>query len=450
MGVIQDAFPGESGTHGSWMARAVELGRRGWGRVHPNPMVGCVLVRDGIVVGEGWHGEWGGHHAEVEALRQAGEAAAKAVAYVSLEPCRHHGKTPPCTQALIEAGVARVVYGARDPGEVSGGGAEELRAAGLQVTGPLLSRSNARRENPAFFHDVPDRPWTVLKLALSLDGGIAPEDGRRAQLTGPAAVEEVHRLRAGVEGIVVGTGTMEVDDPLLTVRGPVAPRVPPVRIVVDLGGRLTPGIRVLHEGEAPVWLLAGPGASRTWRKAMEAEGARVLTVEGFGGGGSSRPAAGSAAASPDGGEPWRPSPADLLRRLREEGLGSLLCEGGGRFGSALLRSGAVDRLIHVVAPLVLGSGAVPGYPQGVQSFEGSPRGAKGEAAEGGAERRAPEPVLSGTAWVPGPVKRLGNDLWMEWDRGHGPEEGGPSRAEEGELAEGARGSRQDDPHREER
>jgi hypothetical protein len=216
---------------------------------------------------------------------------------------------------------------------------------------------------------------------------------------------------------------------------------------VDLRGRLTPGIRVLHEGEAPVWILAGPGAPRNWRRAMEAEGARVLTVEGPGGEGSSRPATGSAPGSPDGGKPRRPSPEDLLRRLREEGLGSVLCEGGGRFGSALLRSGAVDRLIHVVAPVVLGSGAVPGYPLGGPSLGSSHRAFVGETGKGGGGRREREHVPSGSAWVPGPVRRLGNDLWMEWDRSHGPE-GGPMDAEERQVASGPRGRVTDDPHRE--
>jgi len=359
-----------------WMERAVTLGRRGWGRVHPNPMVGCVLVRDGVLVGEGWHREWGGPHAEVEALAVAGAASEGAVAFVSLEPCRHRGKTPPCTRALLGAGVRRVVFGALDPGIRSGGGAEELRAAGVEVVGPLLSPAEARRENPAFFHHLPDRPWTVLKLALSLDGRISPAQGERAQLTGPEAMEAVHHLRAGVDGILVGTGTAAVDDPLLTVRGALVPRVPPVRIILDLKGRLGPGLRLLKGGGPPVWILTGPRSPPEWRERMESAGARILDVDGSG-------------VEED------PSPRDLLRRLRGEGIGALLCEGGGRWGSALVGAGAVDRLVHVIAPRFLGPQGVPGYPMGGEGT-GTP---------------APADL-----WVPGRMRRLGADIWMEWDQ----------------------------------
>jgi diaminohydroxyphosphoribosylaminopyrimidine deaminase / 5-amino-6-(5-phosphoribosylamino)uracil reductase len=376
------------------MELALDLARRGWGRVHPNPLVGCVLVRDGVLVGEGWHREWGGAHAEANALRQAGEAARGAVAYVSLEPCRHQGKTPPCTDALVQAGIRRVVFGAADPGKRSGGGASLLRLAGVEVTGPVLGPEEARRENPVFFHRFPDRPWTVLKLALSLDGGIAPAEGRRTRLTGEEASAEVHRLRAGMDGILVGTRTAEVDDPLLTVRGPVVPRVPPARIVLDLRGRLGPGMRLLREGDAPVWVLTGSDAPKEWRERMEAAGARIVVAETGGAG--------------------RPSPEGFLRTLRAEGIRALLCEGGGRLGTALLGAGAVDRLVHVLAPRFLGAGAVPGYP-------GTP--------DAGA-RDGMNDAVGTDPWMPASVRRLGDDLWLEWDRlGKGalsPGEGSPA------------------------
>jgi diaminohydroxyphosphoribosylaminopyrimidine deaminase / 5-amino-6-(5-phosphoribosylamino)uracil reductase len=382
-----------------WMERAVALGRRGWGRVHPNPMVGCVLVRDGVLVGEGWHREWGGPHAEVEALAAAGAAAEGTVAFVSLEPCRHRGKTPPCTRALLDAGVRRVVFGAPDPGIRSGGGAKELQGAGVEVVGPVLTPEEARRENPAFFHHLPDRPWTVLKLALSLDGRISPAQGQRARLTGPEAMEAVHHLRAGVDGILVGTETAAVDDPLLTVRGALVPRVPPVRIVLDLKGRLGPGLRLLQAEGPPVWILTGAGSPPEWRKRMEGAGARILEVD-------------------RGGVGEGPSPRDLLRRLRGEGIGSLLCEGGGRWGSALAGAGAVDRLVHIVAPLFLGPQGVPGYPTGTGGVEGAegtaPLGPRDLPPTGGVGRTGTPPT--GDLWAPGPVRRLGRDLWMEWDR----------------------------------
>jgi diaminohydroxyphosphoribosylaminopyrimidine deaminase / 5-amino-6-(5-phosphoribosylamino)uracil reductase len=358
-----------------WMDRAVHLGRRGWGRVHPNPMVGCVLVRDGAVVGEGWHALWGGPHAEVEALRSAGDAARGAVAYVSLEPCRHQGKTPPCTLALEAAGVRRVVFGAADPGVASGGGGEVLQALGIEVAGPVLSPADAHRENPVFFHRDPDRPWTVLKLAVSLDGGLAEGSGVRTPLTGDAANEAVHHLRAGVEGILVGTRTAQVDDPLLTVRGRVVPRVPPIRIVVDLAGRLSPNLRMLREGDAPVWIVTGAESAPGWRTQMERAGARVLVLGG----------------APDRGEAGA---LQILRRLRSEGVSSLLCEGGGRLAGSLLQGGGVDRLVHIWAPRVLGAGAVPAFPA--------------LGLGGGA----------GQQWRAGPQARLGGDLWVEWDRIH--------------------------------
>jgi len=360
-----------------WMERAVQLGRRGWGRVHPNPAVGCVLVRNGAVVGEGWHREWGGPHAEVEAIRNAGEAAPGATAYVSLEPCRHEGKTPPCTLALQRAGVRRVVFGASDPGAASGGGGEVLRSLGMEVSGPMLSEEEANRENPVFFHRDPDRPWTVLKLAVSLDGALAAGAGERTPLTGEEANQAVHHLRAGVEGILIGTRTAQVDDPLLTVRGPVVPRVPPVRVVVDLAGRLSPELRMLREGDAPVWIVTGEGSSKGWRRQMEGAGARVLPLSG----------------DPDRGASGA---RQLLGRLRAEGLSSLLCEGGGRLAGSLLHGGGVDRLIHIWVPRVLGGGGVPAF---------FPTGGNGEISP---------------TWRAGPLRRWGGDLWVEWDRALSP------------------------------
>ena len=365
----------------SHMERALELGRKGWGRVHPNPLVGCVIVKGGQVVGEGWHREYAGPHAEVNALEEAGEAARDATAYVSLEPCRHEGKTPPCTRALIQAGVARVVYGASDPGAESGGGGKELSAAGIQVQGPTLTPGEARRENPAFHHDDPERPWTALKLALSLDGRIAARPGERTTLSGPEAAREVHRLRAGFDAILVGTTTALVDDPLLTVRGPVAPRKPPVRVVLDARGRLTPGARVVREGDAPSWVLTSSGAPREWRRELEVVGVRLLEV------------------SSD-----REGRLDLcaaMARLREQGIRSLLCEGGGVLASTLLQEGLVDRIHLVVAARFLGAQGVPAFP-GVGA---APR--PGELDRLGQERE----------WRPDPrVRTLGSDVWITLDR----------------------------------
>ncbi len=355
------------------LQRAVALGRRGWGRVHPNPMVGCVIVQDGEVVGEGWHREYGEAHAEVAALRAAGEKARDATVYVSLEPCRHEGKTPPCTGALLEAKVAKLVFGARDPHPESGGGAEELAAGGIRVDGPLLTEREARRENPAFFHREPERPWTALKLAISLDGRIASRPGVRTAISGEAAGWEVQRLRAGFDAILVGTETVLVDDPLLTVRGPVEPRVPPIRVVMDARGRMSKGARLLNEGTSPAWVLTGSESPAAWRAGIEAAGGRIVDVPEV--------------------EKDRLALDIAFRTLRQEGVRSLLCEGGGVLGGALLEAGLVDRLYLVVGGAFLGRGGVPAFP-------GSP------PAEG--------------RWVPAePPRLLGDDLWVVFDREEG-------------------------------
>ncbi len=326
------------------LERAVELAARGWGRVHPNPMVGCVLVRDGEVVGEGWHGVFGGPHAETVALEAAGPRARGATAYVSLEPCRHEGKTPACTRALLASGVARVVFGASDPGGDSGGGGAELAEAGLAVTGPVFDDVRARRLNPAFHHRFASpRPWVALKLAASLDGGLAARPGTRTQLTGPEAQAEVHRLRAGFDGIVVGAETARVDDPLLTVRGEVQPRVPPVRIVLDPGARLSSDAALFRgDGGAPVWVFTRDDAPEGELERLEAAGASVHPTAFRG-----------------------PHELDLGRVLAfcgEAGLSAILCEGGGRLGAALERAGLLDRLYLFVAPRILGEGAIPAFP----------------------------------------------------------------------------------------
>lgn len=326
------------------LERAVALGARGWGRVHPNPMVGCVLVRDGEVVGEGWHGVFGGPHAETVALEAAGPRARGATAYVSLEPCRHEGKTPACTRALVASGIARVVFGAADPGADSGGGGAELAAAGIDVVGPVFDDTRTRRLNPAFHHRfASDRPWVAVKLAVSLDGGLASAPGLRTDLTGPEARSEVHRLRAGFDGIVVGGVTARVDDPLLTVREGVRPRVPPVRIVLDPGASLASDAAILRDAaDVPVWIFTRNDAPEAELERLEAAGASVHPTGARG--------------------PHELDLRGVLRYCREAGLSALLCEGGGRVAAALHRDGLVDRLYLFVAPRTLGDAAVPAFP----------------------------------------------------------------------------------------
>ena len=319
-----------------YMRRALELAAGGWGRVAPNPLVGSVVVRDGEVVGEGFHTEYGRPHAEVEALRAAGEAARGSTLYVTLEPCAHHGKTPPCTDAIIAAGVRRVVFAAPDPNPKAAGGCAVLEAEGVEVTRGVEMRA-ALDLNAPFFHGIagPERPWTELKLALSLDGRVADREGRSAWITGEEARAEVHRLRAGFGAIAVGIGTALADDPRLTVRGPVEPRVPPARVVFDRRLRLpTDGRLARTAREVPVWVVSAPDAPEERRLALEALGVRVL-----------------AAASLE----------DGLGELRRAGIVSMFCEGGAGLAGALLRAECVDRLHLFHGPLFLG-------PRGADPF----------------------------------------------------------------------------------
>ncbi|MDQ4079356.1 MAG: bifunctional diaminohydroxyphosphoribosylaminopyrimidine deaminase/5-amino-6-(5-phosphoribosylamino)uracil reductase RibD, partial [Gemmatimonadota bacterium] len=222
----------------AYMRRALVLARRGWGWTAPNPMVGAVVVRDDAIVGEGWHVRYGGPHAEVAALEAAGDRARGATVYVTLEPCAHTGKTPPCTNALIGAGVGRVICAMNDPNPMAQGGGAVLERAGIEVAFGL-EEGDAFELNAPIFHALTStRPWITLKLATSVDGGIADVSGRSQWLTGDRARRYVHRLRAGHEAVAVGVGTALADDPELTVRSGRRPRVAPARIVFDRRARL--------------------------------------------------------------------------------------------------------------------------------------------------------------------------------------------------------------------
>lgn len=333
----------------AFLERARALSHQGWGFVHPNPMVGCVLVRDGEVVGEGYHKEFGGPHAEIVALADALTRSEGATAYVTLEPCDHHGKTPPCSEALIRAGVRRVVFGAADPGAESGGGAGTLRAAGIDVVGPCWPDRVARSENPAFFHGARhDTPFVALKLAQTLDGRIAARPGHPTRITGSEAEREVHRLRTGFDAVMVGAGTALADDPRLTVRLSEPGRMPPQRIVLDPGAALSSESRLLQgTAEAPVHVFTRSDVREGELERLEAAGAHVHPVDG----------------APEG--------LDLgavMRVCSGLGIASILCEGGSRLAGSLMTAGIAKRLYLFIAPRTLGPGGVPAFgtdPEGL-------------------------------------------------------------------------------------
>lgn len=316
------------------MGRALALAWRGWGRVAPNPLVGAVVLRDGQVVGEGCHAEFGALHAEAEALRRAGAGARGATLLVTLEPCAHQGKQPPCTEALIAAGVRRVVVAAADPNPQAAGGAERLRAAGIVVDLGLRD-AEARAQNAPFFHRWTGarRPFVALKLATTLDGRIGDHTGRSRWISGDEARDFVHWLRAGYDAIAVGGHTARTDDASLTVRGEVEPRRPPQRVVFDRRGDLPETLALVRTArEIPTILLTEPHGPSSRLADLEDAGVIVHRSDTLGGG---------------------------MEALHSGGIGSLLVEGGGRLAGALLAEGLVDRYYWIQSPLWLGDSGIP-------------------------------------------------------------------------------------------
>src|SRR5687767_5046168 len=255
------------------MARALELAWRGWGRVAPNPLVGAVVLREGEVVGEGWHAEFGGPHAEPAALAAAGDRARDATLVVTLEPCGHQGKTPPCVDAILAAGIHRVVIAMADPNPVAVGGAARLRAAGLDVAVGLLA-DEAASQNAAFLHSirVDSRPFTALKLATSIDFRIADAAGRSRWVSGEPARQYVHWLRAGFDAVAVGLGTARADDPALIARGTPEPRLQLRRVVFDRNLELPLTLRLVTGSPASTTVIADPRAAADRARALEERG----------------------------------------------------------------------------------------------------------------------------------------------------------------------------------
>ncbi len=347
------------------MSRAIALAMEGGARAHPNPRVGCVIERAGRVVGQGSHERFGGPHAEVQALTEAGARARGATMYVTLEPCPHWGKTPPCADAVARAGMKRVLLASPDPSRrLRGKGISALRRAGVRVEYGLMSR-RAEELNPGFFQrQRTGRPHVILKMAQTLDGKIASRTGASRWITGPRARDLVHRLRGESDAVLVGGETVRRDDPLLTAHG-AGPN--PVRVVLSGSLNIKTSSKVFGP-EAPTWVMTKTGAPSVRQKKFEKIGAQVIPVTGVGG---------------------KADPRRILLALGKRGITQLLVEGGGRVASLFISAGFVDEVYLFVAPCFLGGEYAP------TSVEG-----KGWAAPG-----------EGPRLTRAEVKRIGDD-WL--------------------------------------
>ena len=329
-----------------FMALALALGRRGLGRTWPNPAVGAAIVKDGIIVGRGWTQPGGRPHAEIEALRRAGEAARGATLYVTLEPCSHYGKSPPCADAIIAGGVSRVVSALEDPNpEVAGAGHARLRAAGIAVD-IGVGADEARHDHAGHIRRMRDgRPHVILKLAVSADGKAGAPGRKPLAITGEAARDRVHLLRAQSDAIMVGIGTALADDPMLTCRLPGMEKYSPVRVVLDSALRLPPGSRLARSArDVPVWVVTGGEASRAAENALLREGVTVLR-----------------AAQSDG----RLDLAAVLKLMGARGVTRLMVEGGPTLGAALLAADLIDEAVLFQSSKVVGT-------DGVDALDGLP------------------------------------------------------------------------------
>ncbi len=334
-----------------FMGLALTLGRRGMGRVWPNPAVGCVIVKDGQIVGRGRTADGGRPHAETAALAQAGASARDATAYVTLEPCAHHGETPPCADALVAAGVARVVIATGDPDpRVAGKGTARLRDAGIVVDDGVLAEQ-AQRDHAGFLLRVKkNRPFVTLKLAGTLDGRIATASGESQWITGPEARRAVHMMRARHDAVMVGAGTVRADDPSLTVRG-LGITQQPVRVVVSRHASLPADAQLARTATiTPTWLCHGPNANAS---AWTDQGVKGLPC-----------AISHSQIDPDA----------VLQTLAEQGITRVFCEGGGMLASSFLAADLVDELVVFTAGMAIGAEGTPALAaMGIDRLESAPR-----------------------------------------------------------------------------
>ncbi len=323
-----------------FMQLSLSLGRRGLGRTWPNPAVGAVIVNNGEIVGRGWTQAGGRPHAEVEALRRAGELARGATLYVTLEPCSHHGKSPPCADAVIASRIARVVSAMEDPNpEVAGSGHARLRDAGISVDVGIEAAA-ARRDHAGHIRRMRDsRPEIMLKLAISADGKAAGAGGKRVAITGEAVRNHVHLLRAQSDAIVIGIGTALADDPILTCRLPGMAKMSPIRVVLDAGLRLPMQSRLAASaGETPLWIIAGKDAPAASETAVRERGGEVLRITEKQG---------------------RLDLREAVKLLGTRGITRLMVEGGPTVASALIEADLIDEAVLFHSPLVIGKDGVP-------------------------------------------------------------------------------------------
>jgi diaminohydroxyphosphoribosylaminopyrimidine deaminase / 5-amino-6-(5-phosphoribosylamino)uracil reductase len=315
------------------LRRALELAVRGEGFVEPNPMVGCVIARGAEIIGEGWHRRFGGAHAEIEALQLAGQRAAGATLYVTLEPCCHYGKTPPCARAVVAAGVRRVVVAARDPfPQVQGGGIAELQAAGLTVETGLLETEALRLNAPYLKLVRTGRPWVIAKWAMTLDGKIATCTGQSRWISNTQSREIVHKLRGRVDAVVIGRGTAERDDPLLTARPP-GPRTA-MRVILDSRASLDGGSQLLRTAhETPVMVVVGQESSPADRLRLGEAGCEVFVCDG---------------------QTHAERLGSLLAELGRRRLTNVMFEGGSRVLGSLLDAREIDEVHVFIAPKLVG------------------------------------------------------------------------------------------------
>jgi diaminohydroxyphosphoribosylaminopyrimidine deaminase/5-amino-6-(5-phosphoribosylamino)uracil reductase len=346
-----------------FMRLALELAKKGKGRTAPNPCVGAVLVRDGHVVGTGWHQKAGAPHAEAHAIADAGAACAGATLYVTLEPCNHTGRTPPCSQAVLAAGIRRVVVGMADPNPAAAGGADFLRSQGVAVEIGMLEQECRQLNYPFLKHSRTGLPWAVMKAGMSLDGRISRKRGQGGAVTGPESWQRVHELRNELDAILIGIGTALIDNPALTCR--LEHGRDPLRVVLDSQLRLPPDAKMLRqESEAATWIFCRKDASAEHRKALEQAGAVIHPID-----------------TDQNGQ------LDLHQALRDLGqadITSVLIEGGAAVHGAFLRAGLIDQAFLFLAPYFIGE-------KGTPLFTGS----------------APDVLLKGIK-----TEMLGNDLLL--------------------------------------